>query len=189
VISLLFVSGQLAVDLVSGISGGALRTKATNEMGRFPFLFMTVVFLSIQGHHQVIHSLMRSFTDFPIGSDILLAKPLPLILGDALQTSFLFGVQICFPIALSVVLANLAVAILARTVRELNMLSIGMGLNLAIVLAACFIFVGGMGIRFESQLENSLERIPPLFQRQFTIANDAQSQAVIIPTDVSKAPR
>lgn len=160
-ISLMLVGCQLALELVNGIAGGVLRTGLSTQSlpTSFPYVLMTAIFFSVQGHHAVINAVLDSIRWLPVGGEMAVKGSSTELIGRTLQASYQFGLQLSLPVAFSVVMSNVAIAVLGRTVRELNLLSVGMGLNLVVVLVASFLFLGGLGVQFEKEIRSSLGHV------------------------------
>lgn len=97
-------------------------------------LTMLVVFLGIEGHHQVLRAVFLSYERMPIGGDgpeagAFLAL---LALGGSL---FEIAVRLAAPVTVSMLIANFAVGILGRVIPQLNLMTVQLPAQVAAALA------------------------------------------------------
>jgi flagellar biosynthetic protein FliR len=98
-------------------------------------LVALAVFLALDVHHLLIRALLASFRSTPPGAAVLSAGGVQVLLalaGDVFAT----GVRIAAPVIVVLVLANLALGVLARTIPQLNVFVVGFPLNVGVGLMA-----------------------------------------------------
>lgn len=128
---LLFMVVQSAAELIDvqmGLGMASIIDPAMNQhtsvIGQFYNLIATLVFLSMNGHHLLLQGLSDSFTILPLGH---LAFS-PAVTGSVLQIFarlFVAAIKIGGPIIGVILLTDVALGILARTVPQLNVLVVG----------------------------------------------------------------
>ena len=112
-----------AMDPVTG-------TQST-VLSQFLYMFAVLIFFSIDGHHQFISALAASFHIVPLDS----FSPNPALAQVLIKTSaqvFLVALKIAAPIMVALFLSHLCLGIVARTVPQMNILMIGLPVNLFI---------------------------------------------------------
>ncbi len=118
---------------------------------------LLLVFLAVNGHHDVVRALHRSFETLPVGELSLPAGLLGLVgsLGACLR----FAVMIAAPMLAVLLAGSLTMALLARAVPELQVMTFGYPARLlASLLAATvlFPFTLGPGLRLFDALRRTL---------------------------------
>jgi flagellar biosynthetic protein FliR len=124
-----FMSFQMGFAMARAIDPqtGAQSTVLT----QFMYLFTILIFLSLDGHHLFIRALASSFYSVPpngFSFDPSISKVLIKISGNM----FLFGVKIAAPIMVALFLSHLCLGIIARTVPQVNIIMVGLPINICI---------------------------------------------------------
>ena len=107
-------------------------------LGEFKFIMMMLVFLIIDGHHLVLQSIIDSFRVVPIAS-LQTASLVPEKLIRLTALSFIIAVKIAAPMIVTLLLTDVALGVLARTVPQMNIFIVGFPLKIGVgmfVLAA-----------------------------------------------------
>ncbi|MDZ7373519.1 MAG: flagellar biosynthetic protein FliR [candidate division KSB1 bacterium] len=103
--------------------------------GEFQYIVAVLLFLVVDGHHMLLTALARSFElvpPFSVALDPQLASSLVRVTAEV----FLIGVKIAAPAMAALFLANVALALLARTVPQMNVFVVGFPIGIAVGLAA-----------------------------------------------------
>ena len=143
IISLGFQAVELGGRLLSlqmGLSLGAVFNPTSHDgstsFDPFFSIFAGILFLSLNLHLAMIQALASSFTTLPMGG----GWPADLWLLAARMTalSLELGTRIAMPLALVLLLAELAVALVARAIPQINVFFLGLPLKimLGLVVAA-----------------------------------------------------
>ena len=100
-------------------------------IGSFLYNLSVIVFLAVNGHHMLIAALVESFRTLPL----LTMQPslaLPLILSNFVSGVFLTGMKVAMPVTFAILLTNVGLGILARTMPQLNIFVVGLPLQIVI---------------------------------------------------------
>jgi flagellar biosynthetic protein FliR len=136
-------------------------------IGNFLYLMAMVVFLAYDGHHFLLHALWSSWRLVPpggawSGSSLLWAAV------RAITVMFVAGIEIATPVLGALFLADLALAVLARTMPQLNIFVVGLPLKsllglstLAISLPVYGAFLRIVLTEVQRTLEYVLSIMPP----------------------------
>ena len=93
--------------------------------------YCMVIFLTFRGHHMLIKTLFESYKYIPIGnvefSDGVVSEAI-VILGNL----FIMGFKIAAPITAAIIIADVAMGVISRTVPQFNVFVVGMPLKIAI---------------------------------------------------------
>ena len=95
---------------------------------------LLLAFLALRGHHDVLRALQQSFASFPVGR-LTLPDSLP-VLVSSLSQCLRFAVMIAAPLFAVLLVGSLSLALLARAVPELHVMTFGYPLRLLAVLGA-----------------------------------------------------
>lgn len=95
-----------------------------------------VLFFIVDGHHMLIKVMIESFDVVHLGKTILGDGTIMLIFNDFIKL-FSLGVKISIPIVLIVLLTDITMGLVARTVPALNVMIIGLPIKILVGLA-CF---------------------------------------------------
>jgi flagellar biosynthesis protein FliR len=97
----------------------------------FMYILTILMFFAIDGHHIFIRALASSFKSVPPNA-IFFDHTIPGILVKLSGDIFLIGVKLAAPMMVALFLSNLSLGIIARTVPQVNILMVGLPVNLAI---------------------------------------------------------
>jgi flagellar biosynthesis protein FliR len=97
----------------------------------FMYILTILMFFAIDGHHIFIRALASSFKTVPPNA-IFFNNAIPGILVKLSSDMFLIGVKLAAPMMVALFLSNLSLGIIARTVPQVNILMVGLPVNLAI---------------------------------------------------------
>lgn len=133
----IYVAGQLidmqvgfgVVNVIDPLSNMQVPITAT-----FYFIFSMLIFLLCNGHHILIRGLFDSFELIPIGKgafEINLLDDILRIFANVFTVSF----KISAPILAAILISDVALGIISKTVPQLNVFMVGMPLKIALGLA------------------------------------------------------
>jgi flagellar biosynthetic protein FliR len=157
-VSLIFQAMEMGASLVGvqmGFGIGAVIDPVTGgqvgSLDQFYQLIVTLVFFAVNGHLLVIQGLLHSFQVVPPGG-----ADISLIAGDKVApffaSLFVVAIRIALPVVGALLLTDVAMALVGRTVPQMNILIVGFPVKIAVgllVLAAAMPLVTGfMGATF-----------------------------------------
>ncbi|WP_238883233.1 fused FliR family export protein/FlhB family type III secretion system protein [Clostridium sp. YIM B02551] len=90
-----------------------------------------MVFFLIDGHHMLIRALIESFNVVPLGQTIVYQDTLDQVFL-AFSKYFVIGLKIAIPIVLIIIIADLCMGLISRTVPQLNVMILGMPLKILV---------------------------------------------------------
>ncbi len=126
------VAGNIA-DQQLGMSLGGLFNPELDEQGgiisEFFFIIAIMIFIILGGHRILITTLVASFNDVPLGGFKADGRMLDMIVA-LLGSMFHLGMRVAAPLLCLVFLETVAMGFIARTVPQLNILSIGFPLRI-----------------------------------------------------------
>jgi flagellar biosynthesis protein FliR len=109
----------------------------------FLYILAILMFFALDGHHIFIRALASSFKTIP-PNGIFFDSSIPGIIVKLSADMFLIGVKLAAPMIVALFLSNLCLGIIARTVPQINILMVGLPVNLAIGFIFLIMTVGSM---------------------------------------------
>ena len=100
-------------------------------IGSFLYNLAIIYFLVVNGHHIIIAALIESFNRVPLDG-VIWNEALANFIGDITAGVFLVGMKIAMPVTFSILLVNVGMGILARTMPQMNIFVVGIPLHLTI---------------------------------------------------------
>lgn len=101
----------------------------TDVFGQMLFLTALTVFILMDGHHAMLTTLVHSFSSVPLGGYMPGADVVQVMTG-LLASMFELAVRVAAPLLCMVFLETVAMGFIARTVPQLNILSLGFPLRI-----------------------------------------------------------
>jgi len=123
-------------------------------MGNFYYILAFLLFLCINGHHKIILALKESYDFIPINSFKYNESIMNLVI-DILIKSFEIGTKLSLPIVVVILLSDIILGILSKTIPQLNMFVVGLPFK---ILLGLMILLVGMPIFFNT-MDGILELI------------------------------
>lgn len=166
VINLCFASFRFAgnlMDLQVGFSMMSFFNPNTNSnttlIENAMYWFSIVIFFLIDGHHMIIRALIESFNIIKPGNLILNTDSINIIILAFIQY-FAIGVKIAIPIVMIILITDLTMGLIARTVPQLNIMVLGLPVKILIGLLA---FSISLPI-FMKYIIAAYQQLPDIFQ-------------------------
>lgn len=100
-------------------------------MGNFYYILAFLIFLAMNGHHQIIKALIESYKYIPIGK-FKFNQELSNQLINILSTTFKLGFRLSSPVVVAMLLSDILLGILTRTIPQMNVFVVGMPLKILI---------------------------------------------------------
>lgn len=100
-------------------------------IGSFLYNLAIIVFLVVNGHHMLIAALFESFQSVPMMG----LSPSPNLAGfvvNLVNGVFVTGMKLAMPVTFAILLTNVGLGILARTMPQLNIFVVGLPLQIVI---------------------------------------------------------
>jgi flagellar biosynthetic protein FliR len=185
-VNILFSGMQLAGQLIAQVSGLSLADVYNPSLDTNVPVFAQLldattlaVFVILGGHRQVLDALLDSFHDLPPGR----AEFAPTIiegLTAVLSSSFLTGLRAAAPVMVALLLAVLIVALISRTLPQLNSINLGFSLNTLVLLGTLAFSIGSAVWIFQDETDHAIETIrdalqPPVVEPGAASVNASQA--------------
>ncbi len=151
-----FLNAGQMVDLKSGLMlSGVFEPQFGSQvtfMGQFYYLLALVFFLTLNGHHYFLLALVNSYSVIAIGTDFMsseLSGGLIRLFADLFTLSF----QLVAPIIIILMVMDMALGLIAKTVPQVHVFIEGLPLKIAFSLLLLAILVPVFGVVWEGLLE------------------------------------
>ena len=136
--------GAGLLDLQAGFSLGSLYDATFGTQGavleRFYNALAALLFLQTDAHHLLLTALSQLFVVVPLGG-FTLSRIRPDLLAQIVTGTFAVALELVFPVMAALLLADVALAILARVAPQFGLFSIGAQVKLALALGALLITI------------------------------------------------
>lgn len=170
VLTIWFSSVMLAGEKIAASAGLGFAAQVDPQTGgqtpvvsQTLYLFLTVLFLSIDGHLVALATIMESYRILPIGGS--LAPQVLVGAGiNAAGTMFVAATIIMLPITMVLLMVNVAIGIITKSAPQLNLFSFGFPITLLSVFVLLFISTGGIGDSMVKLIDDSLANLQNLIR-------------------------
>ncbi len=142
VFSAIYMAGQL-IDMQVGFGMVSVLDPLSNIQvpvtSNFYYMMTMLVFMAVNGHHVLIRSLYESYSRIPLGGAVFntnMLNGMIKIFGDML----VIGFKVSAPIIAAILLVDIALGVISRTMPQLNIFVVGMPLKIVVgILVMIFI--------------------------------------------------
>ncbi len=172
IVSFIFVAAQWAGNIAGQQMGLNLSEVFDPQfggggsiVGELYFMLTLVIFLSIGGHHLLLKAVAQSFETVPLLSVGMNVNVLDTVLA-MLQASTALAVQLAAPVLLTLLLVDLVLGCLSKTMPQLNIMTAGLSLR---SLVGLLILVLGIGVT-TGVLRDELDQSIAFFTQQWQTA-------------------
>ena len=166
-----FFSAQMAgqlMDFQVGFSMMSIFDPISNEnvtlLGRLLYWASIVMFFVVDGHHMLIRAIIDSFNVINIGKFILNQQSAMMMVKIFIEF-FTLGLKIAIPIILIIIITDLSMGLISRTVPQLNVMILGMPIKILVGLS-CFCLVLPAAIKL---IVNSFYTIPDIIKAFYKV--------------------
>jgi flagellar biosynthetic protein FliR len=164
-INILFSGIQVAGQIVSQMSGLSIadvfNPAIEEDVSVFSqlFYFLTMaVFVAVGGHRLVTEALLDTFAAAPPGHAALGHGFVEVLTTIATQ-SFALGIRAAAPLLTALLLSNLVLGLISRTLPQINVIAVGFGINALLALGVLFISIGAAAWTFQDPTTDVLQEV------------------------------
>lgn len=166
-----FFSAQMAgqlMDFQVGFSMMSMFDPISNEnvtlLGRLLYWVSMVMFFVVDGHHMLIRAIIDSFNTVSIGKFIL-SQQSAMMVVKVFSEFFTLALKIAIPIILIIIITDLCMGLVSRTVPQLNIMILGMPIKILVGLS-CFALVLPVIVKL---IVNSFYTIPDVIKAFYKV--------------------
>ena len=165
ILTICFAAVTLAGEKVAATSGLAFASQVDpNGGGQSPvisqifYLFLTVIFFSVNGHLMVLGALYKSFEFLPLGQftgyDEFISAGL-----SASDILFKWAAIIVLPIVIVLLFVNIAIGFITKSAPQLNLFSFGFPMTLIGAFLILFYSVDAIAFAFKDLIQEMIDLI------------------------------
>ena len=134
VLSAVNMAGKI-MDMQVGFAVVSMMDPTTQQqtglIGTFLYNLTLIYFVVTNGHHIILSALAESFRIIPLDS-MVWNDSLPQLINDLTAGIFTNGMKIAMPVTFAILLTNVGMGILARTMPQMNIFVVGIPMHLMI---------------------------------------------------------
>lgn len=150
--------------MMTSIIDPATDTQAT-LLGNLNYMVATLLFFMVNGHHLVINSLIKSFNILPIGTSIIYQDNIIRVI-EIIIKCFVLGVKMAMPLVLVILITDLCLALITRTVPTIPVMLFGLPIKF---LLGIFTYVLLLPMIFKL-MTTAIDNLPGIFENLISIA-------------------
>ena len=135
----LFAGVQLAGETVGRQMGFGLARvmdpgfqDQTSVISEFQVIVVFLIYLTINGHHFLLQGLVESYEKLPVTAPLAAAIGVGEHVMRMASGMFMAGVKIGAPVIVALLLTNVALGLIARTVPQMNIFIVGLPLRILV---------------------------------------------------------
>jgi flagellar biosynthetic protein FliR len=165
-VNILFAGVQVAGQIVSQMAGISLADVLNpgfedEDVSVFSqlFYFLTLaVFVAVGGHRIVTEALLDTFAAAPPGHAGLGENFVEVLTNIAAQ-SFALGIRAAAPLLAALLLSNLVLGLISRTLPQINVIAVGFNVNSLLAMGVLFLSVGAVAWTFQEPTMEVLQEV------------------------------
>lgn len=123
------------MDMQVGFAMVNVMDPTTNQqnalIGSFLYNLCIIIFLVVNGHHILLSALVGCFESIPMGG-VGMSLDLSRMMIDFTNGIFVTGMKVALPVTFAILMVNVALGVLARTMPQMNIFVIGIPMHLVI---------------------------------------------------------
>ena len=162
---IIFSAAQMIGSVIGQLAGLQLETANPSDQSigqlaveRLISMVAIAMFVLARGPELLLSSVLDSFNVLPLGPSIREASAVHLITG-LLSQSFELTVLAVAPAIASLLISTIAVGILMRALPQLNLIQLGLSSNMAMMMLALTLMLGGCGWLLIDSLQPTVNQI------------------------------
>lgn len=157
-----YVSQAMSLGFAEVVNPGIGGT--TPVLSQFYMMLVTLIFLAMNGHLQLIDLLAESFHSLPVGQDGIGANGVWGVLGFATHL-FSGAVRVALPALTALLVVNLGFGAIARSAPSMNLFAVGFPITICLGLVAVWLALRGLPSAFDSLTTAAWETMRQLIGR------------------------
>ncbi len=135
----------------------------TSVIDQLFYFFGVIVFVLLKGHYVLLRALSSSFNVVPLAAFSPGHAVASQVGVDAMSDMFISAVKIAAPAVIALMMATMVMAIIARTVPEMNIFNIGFAMRLGVGLGILTLAVPALAVVVQQLIDAMSGRLGSLF--------------------------
>lgn len=145
-----FIDQQIGFGMVNVID--PMTGTQSPLLGNFKFFVALLLFLALNGHHQLLLGIMRSYEWIPLDNALfsrIADGGVFYFLLDAFVRAFYLAFQMAAPIIVAIFLVDVGLGVLARVAPQFNMFVVGLPIKISVGFILLVLIVPGLLYLFQ----------------------------------------
>ena len=158
-VAIVFAGIQMAGEVMSRTGGLMLADLFDPQTGhentilsQFLGVIASTLFFVTGTHRLLVDALLRTFSELPLGATCI-QTDFHTTLVTLVTQSFIFAVRVAAPTVVILLAATLILGFAARTLPQLNILAVGLGFNVIILIAGLMLTIAAIAWIFCEELD------------------------------------
>jgi flagellar biosynthesis protein FliR len=131
----------------------------TTALGQFNIIIFTLIFLLFNGHYFLLLALQKSFELIPLAGAHFQSGPMVVLVTRMVSDIFIIGLKFAAPVYVVLILSELAMGVIARTVPQINIFFVGLPMKIMVGLATLIIVLPMLATLFRKVVESTIQDI------------------------------
>jgi flagellar biosynthetic protein FliR len=131
----------------------------TTVLGQLQTILFTILFLLINGHYFMLITVQRSFDLIPLFSAAFPGDTMTAQLTTMVANVFILGLKLSAPVFVTLLLTQIALGIIARTVPQMNIFFVGLPLKIMVGIGTMMIVLPMLASLFRRMSESIIQDI------------------------------
>ena len=164
--SFLFAAVQFAgrlIDTEMGFGFVEMADPFTDEqvtaLGQFQIIIFTILFLMFNGHYFMLLSVQKSFELIPVLGASFAQESMSLHITTMVNNIFILGIRLAAPVFVTLILTEISMGIVARTVPQINIFFVGLPAKVLLGLSTMVIVLPMLASLFRAMVGVIVEDI------------------------------
>jgi flagellar biosynthetic protein FliR len=120
------------------------------------------VFVAVGGHRIITEALLETFNSLPPGQAALGESYVEVLVSILLQ-SFSLGIRAAAPLLTALLLSNVILGLISRTLPQINVIAVGFGLNSLLALGVLCVSLGTVAWTFQEPIVDVMDKVQEAF--------------------------
>lgn len=160
-----FIDQQIGFGMVNVVD--PMTGAQSPLVGNFKFFVALLLFLALNGHHQLLLGLMRSYEWIPLHNALFLHIADGSIFDFLLESfvrAFYLAFQMAAPIVVSIFLVDVGLGVLARVAPQFNMFVVGLPTKITVGFIVLVLIVPGLLYLFRDLFAETIQALRRLLE-------------------------
>ena len=135
----------------------------TPVVSQMLYLFLTVIFFSVDGHLMVLGMMLLSYDILPVGT----IPSIPVLLQSVIQAAgamFFAATLIMMPVVVVLMMVNASIGVITRSAPQLNLFSFGFPISMLAAFFILFLSAGALGEASSNLISAAINSLEDLIE-------------------------
>jgi flagellar biosynthetic protein FliR len=152
------LAGQNAGNQLGLSLANVVNPQFDEQISTTSVVYVTVaslIFFIVGADREIFAALLETFQVIPLGRAVLDDSLLPMVM-DAFREGMIFALRVSAPVTVSLLMAEIAMGFVGRTVPQLNVQSVGFSVRILLGITVTMVSLTSAGLLFHDELNKDL---------------------------------